>query len=92
MGSYKVTHAFDVRLPSRLKGWKVGIAIGAAIILAPVVGLVLLVLVGTVLPVLPLLATLFARFWLVSQHSALPSAPIRPPVALRPPMSHPAIS
>jgi hypothetical protein len=91
MGSYKVMHAFDVRLPLRLKGWKVAVAIGAAIILAPVVGLVLLVLVGTLLPVLPLLATLFLRLWLVSQHSALPSARIRPPVALRPPMSHPSI-
>jgi CHASE2 domain-containing sensor protein len=59
MGSYEVTHAFDVRLPLGLKGWKVAIALGAATILAPVVGLVLLVLVGTLLPVLPILATLF---------------------------------
>ena len=92
MGSYKVTRAFDVRLPLRLKGCKVAIAIGAATILAPVVALVLFVLVGTLLPVLPLLATLFVRLWLVSQRSALPSARIRPPVALRPPMNHPSIS
>ena len=92
MDSYKVTHASDVRLPLRLKKWQVAIAVGAASILAPVVGLVLLVLVGTLLPVLPVLATLFARFWLVSRRSALPSAPMRAPVVLRPPMSHPSAS
>jgi hypothetical protein len=43
---------------------------GAAIILAPVVGLVLLFVVATLIPVLPLLATFFVRFWLVNvRHS-----------------------
>jgi hypothetical protein len=90
MRSYKVTQAIDVRLPLNLKGWKVAIAMGAAIILAPVVGLVLLFLVATLIPVLPLLATLFVRFWLRGQPSPLPSMPIRPPHALRPRMSHSA--
>lgn len=92
MGSPKATHMFDVSLPLRLKGWKVAMAIGAAAILAPVVGLVLLVLVGALLPVMPLLAMLFLRSWLRSQHSALPPARIRSPLELRPPMSHPSAS
>jgi hypothetical protein len=88
MGLYKVTQTFDVRLPLSRKGWKVAIAMGAAIILAPVVGLVLLFLVATLIPVLPLLATFFVRFWLLGQHSILPSTPVRPPRVLRPRMSH----
>ena len=88
MDLYKVTQAFDFRLPVSLKGWKVAIAMGAAIILAPVVGLVLLFLVATLIPVLPLLATFFVRFWLLGQDSILPSTPVRPPHVLRPRMSH----
>jgi hypothetical protein len=90
MGLYKVTRAFDIRLPLGLKGWQFAIAMGAAIVLAPVVGLVLLFLVGTLIPVLPLLATLFASLWLIGQHSALPSTRVRPPHVLRPRMSHAA--
>jgi len=78
MGLYKATRALDVRLPLGLKGWQFAIAIGAAIVLAPVVGLVLLFLVGTLIPVLPLLATLFVSLWLIGQHSALPSMPVGP--------------
>jgi hypothetical protein len=91
MGSYTVARSFEVHLPLRLKGWKVAIAIGAAVILAPVVGLVLLVLVGTLLPVLPLLATLFVRLWLFSKQSRSPVDVQTAPVVLRPPMSHPSI-
>jgi hypothetical protein len=88
MGLYKTTQAFDVRLPLSLKGWKVAIAMGAAIILAPVVGLVLLFLVAALIPMLPLLATFFVRFWFAGQHSGLPSTPARPPHVLPPRMSH----
>jgi hypothetical protein len=88
MSHYEVTQALDGRLPSSLKGWKVAIAIGAAIILAPVVGLVFVFLVATLIPMLPILATLFVRFWLLAQHSTLPSAPVRPPHLLHPGMSH----
>jgi hypothetical protein len=87
MRLYKVTQAFDVRLPLSLKRWKVTIAMGATVILAPVVGLVLLFLVATLIPVLPLLATLFVRFWLLGQHASLPLTPVRPPHVLRPRMS-----
>ena len=73
MDLYKVTQAFDFRLPVSLKGWKVAIAMGAAIILAPVVGLVLLFLVATLIPVLPLLATFFVSFWMRGRHSTLAS-------------------
>jgi hypothetical protein len=85
---YKVTQAFDVRLPPSLKGWKVVIAMGAAIILAPVVGLVLLFVVAALIPVLPLLATCFVRFWLLGQHSTLRRRPYDLPDVLRPRMSH----
>ena len=88
MGLDKGTRAFDVRLPLGLKGWRFAIAMGAAIILAPVVGLVLLLLVGTLIPVLPLVATLFVSLGLIGQRSALPSTPVRPPRVLRPGMSH----
>jgi hypothetical protein len=88
MGLYKVTQAFDVRLRLSLQGWKVAIVVGAAIVLAPVVGLVLFFLVATLIPVLPLLATAFVRIWLLGQHSTLPSTRVRPPHVLRPRMSH----
>jgi hypothetical protein len=39
MGLYKVTRAFDVRLPLGLQGWQFAIAMGAAMILAPAVRL-----------------------------------------------------
>jgi hypothetical protein len=81
MRLYKVTQAFDVRLPLSLKGWKVTIAMGATVILAPVVGLVLVFLAATLIPVLPLLAMLFVRFWLLGQHSSLPSTPVRLPMS-----------
>jgi hypothetical protein len=88
MGLSRVTRAYDVRLPLGLKGWQFAIAMGAAIILAPVVGLVLLLLVGTLIPVLPLLAMLFASLRWIGHHSALPSTPVRPPRVLRPRISH----
>ena len=55
-------------LPSRPKGWRVAIAIGTAIVLAPVVLLVLFVLLAALLPVLPFLPTLFVWSWLSSRH------------------------
>ena len=73
MGLYKVTQAFDVRLRLSLNGWKVAIVVGAAIVLAPVVGLVLFFLVATLIPVLPLLATFFVSFWMRGRHSTLAS-------------------
>jgi hypothetical protein len=88
MGRYQVTRALDVRLPVSLKGWKVAVAMVAAVILAPVVGLVLLFLVATLIPALPLLATFLVRFWLLGQHPALPSTNVRPPHVVRPRMSH----
>jgi hypothetical protein len=87
MGLYKVTRAFDVGLPLGLKAWQFGIVV-AAIILAPVVGLVLLFLVGSLIPMLPLLATLLVSLRLIGQHSAFPSTPVRPPEVLRPRISH----
>ena len=47
----------------RLEGWKVVIAIGTAVTLAPVIALALLLVLATALPVLPLLAPLVAGFW-----------------------------
>lgn len=88
MGLYKVAQAFGVPLPPGLKGWQVAIAMGAAIILAPVVGLVPLFLGVTLIPVLPLLATLFVRFWSIGHRSALPSTPVRPPRLPCPRISH----
>jgi hypothetical protein len=88
MRLYEVTQAFGVRLPLSLKGWKVAIAMGAAIVLAPVLGLVLLFLVGTLILVLPLLAMFFVMFWLFGQHSTLPSTPVQPLQVLPPQMSH----
>jgi hypothetical protein len=73
--------------PSRPEGWKVAIAIGAAIVIAPVIVLVLFVLLVVTLPVLPFLATLFVGAW-VSRRPRSMSAP--PPIALRPSMGHSA--
>jgi hypothetical protein len=63
MSSRKLTRAPDVRVPSRLEGWKIAIAIGATVALAPVIALVLLVLLVTLLPTLLLLPTLFVGAW-----------------------------
>jgi hypothetical protein len=84
----KVMQAFGFRLPLSLRGWKVAIAMGAAIVLAPVLGLVLLFVVGMLIPVLPLMAMFFVRFWLIDQHSRLPSTSVQPLHVLRPRMSH----
>jgi hypothetical protein len=59
MSSQNVTRGSDIRVSLRLEGWKVAIAIGAAVVLAPVIGLILLVLLATTLPVLPLAPILF---------------------------------
>jgi hypothetical protein len=76
--------------PSGPEGWKVAIAIGAAIVIAPVIVLALFVLLVVTLPVLPFLATLLVGGW-VSRRPRRPrsiSAPL--PVALRPSMRHSA--
>jgi hypothetical protein len=61
------------RLHLSCKGWKVAIGVGAAIVLAPVAGLVLLFVIATLIPVLPLLATFFVSFWMRGRHSTLAS-------------------
>ena len=61
MSSHKLTQASG---PQRLEGWKVAVAIGAAVTLGPVVALALFFVLATALPVLPLVAPLFAGFWL----------------------------
>jgi hypothetical protein len=73
-------------LPSRLEGWKVAIAVGAAVAIAPVVVLVLLVLLVALLPALPFLPILFVGFWR-SNHRPPRSTPA--PLVFRPPMGHP---
>jgi hypothetical protein len=73
MSSRKLTQASAVRVPVGLDGWKVAVAIGAAVTLSPVIGLVLFVALATLLPVLPLLATLLAGFWLRGQRRPSPN-------------------
>jgi hypothetical protein len=63
MSSRKPTQAFDVRAAPRLQGWQVAISIGAALVIAPVMALVLVVLLAAVIPVLPFLLTLFLGIW-----------------------------
>ena len=63
MSSHNVTQASDIGVSLRLEGWKVAIATGTAVVLAPVMGFVLLVLLATMLPLLPLVPILFVGFW-----------------------------
>jgi hypothetical protein len=70
----------------KLDGWRLALAISAAIAIAPVICLVLFVLLGTVLPVLLLLPALFVSFRLRRHHRPLPSTRARPPLVLHPPM------
>jgi len=76
MSSHKLAHSSDGHVSSRLEGWKVAIAVGSGVILAPVLGVVFCVLLTTALPVLPLLPTLFARFGSRSRPRALPPASV----------------
>src|SRR5579863_6907603 len=73
MMSHRPTQASRIREPTRLDGWKVIAAIGTAITLGPVLALVLLFVLAAVLPVLPLLAALFAGVWLRGPHRTLAS-------------------
>jgi hypothetical protein len=75
--------------PSRPEGWKVAVGIGAAIVIAPVMVLVLFVLLVATLPVLPFVATLFVGVW-VSRQPRPRSISAAPPIAFRPTMGHPA--
>jgi hypothetical protein len=72
MSSRKPTQASDGRVPWRLEGWKVAISIGVAIVLAPVIGLVFLVLLVAVLPTLPFLVTLWVGVSWSGEASAVP--------------------
>ena len=64
MSSHEPTQAFGIRQTLTLERWKVAIAIGTAVLLAPVIALVLFLVLATMLPVLPLFAMVFAGFWL----------------------------
>jgi hypothetical protein len=85
---HETTHASDVRASVRLEGWKVAIAIAAAIVIAPVIGVALLVLLATMLPMLSLLVPMFLGFWLQHRRPASVTAPRS--LVLHAPMSHPA--
>jgi hypothetical protein len=74
------TQASDVRVP----GWKVTVAIGSAVVLAPVMGLVLLVLLAALLPVLPLLLALSVGLWWRGQRRPPGLTLARPSVVFRP--------
>jgi hypothetical protein len=93
MSSRKPTQPFDVRVPRRTEGWKVAISIGAALVVAPVMALVLIVVLAAVLPMLPFLLTLLLGIWGSGQRRRRPtSTPARPPIVFRPPVGHPAPS
>jgi hypothetical protein len=85
MSSHKLTKASGV--PLRLEGWKVAIAIGAAVTLSPVIALLLFFVLATALPVLPLFAVLFAGFWSRGPHRPPTSAPERSPLSVTPCLS-----
>ncbi|MGO9833220.1 MAG: hypothetical protein ACLP1X_03300 [Polyangiaceae bacterium] len=69
------------------------ISIGAALVVAPVMALVLIVALAVVLPVLPFLLTLFLGIWGSGQRLRPPrSTPARPPIVYRPSVGHPVAS
>ena len=68
--------------PLRLERWKVVIAIGTAVILAPVFALVLFIALATALPVLLFVVPLCAEFWLHGPQGAPASAPGRSPLSV----------
>ena len=76
--------------PSGLDGWKVAVGIGAAIVLAPVMVLVLFVLVVVTLPVLPFLAAQFVGVWVRRQPRPPVSIWAPPPIAFRSTVGRPA--
>jgi hypothetical protein len=82
MLSEQPTLASGIREPSGLEAWKAVIAIGAAVLLAPVFGLALLVALATALPVLPFVVPLPAAFWLRGPHRPPASAPGRSPLSV----------
>jgi hypothetical protein len=87
MLSQQPTRASGIREPSRLEAWKVVIAVGAAVTLAPVIALVLLVVIATALPVLPFVVPLLPPFWLRGTHRPPASAPGRSPIVTHPPFN-----
>jgi hypothetical protein len=93
MSSRKRTRAFDARVPRRPEGWKIAISIGAALVVAPVMALVLIVVLAAVLPVLPFLLTLILGTWGSGQRRRRPrSTPALPPIVFRRSVGHPAAS
>jgi hypothetical protein len=93
MSSRKPMQAFDVRVPRRLEGWKIAISIGAALVVAPVMALVLIVVLAAALPVLPFLLTLSLGIWGSGQRRRQPrSTPARPPIVFGRSVGHPADS
>jgi hypothetical protein len=87
MISQQPTQASGVRDPTRLEGWKVVIAIGTAITLGPVLALVLFFVLAAALPVLPLLAALFAGVWLRAPHPPPASASGQSPLSVTRPIA-----
>jgi hypothetical protein len=75
MISQQPTQATHIREPQRLEGWKVVIAFGTAVILAPVIALAFFLALATALPVLPFVVPLLAELWLRSPHGPPASAP-----------------
>jgi hypothetical protein len=73
---------------SRLARWKLVGAIGSAIVMAPVIGLVLFFLVATVVPAIPLLAALIVAFPTRTHRRAAASAP----TGALPPFAHPVLT
>jgi|GEM_PF-2269886 hypothetical protein len=87
MLSEQPTPASGIREPSRLEAWKVVIAIGTAVLLAPVIALALLVALATALPVLPFVVPVLAAFWPRGPHRTPASAPGRSPLSVTHPIS-----
>ena len=83
MISHPPTQASRIREPTRLEGWKVVTAIGTAITLGPVLAVVVFFVLATVLPVLPLLAALFAGVWLRGPHPSPTSASWQSPLSVQ---------
>jgi hypothetical protein len=58
MNFYNPPQAYDTAMVSGLQGWKVAIAIGAAVVLAPVIAVSLFVFLATAFPLAPVLLTI----------------------------------
>jgi len=84
MNSIETPHAGTLRRAnSKLERWKSAIGIGAAVAAAPVIAFVVLLLIGSVLPLLVLVTTLLVASWSHGSAEALRAAPRRAPPAPR---------